>query len=1210
MSDAQPQPGQFHPAQPDYSRSPCPALNTLANHGILPRDGKLITAEMLVKAVKATFNIDPSTLIDTVFPVKSAACVRKADQVNADGVDCINLADLAMHSAHSLEHDVSLTRNDKFFGDNAAPVKELVEALISESTDGDVVSAADLTRHRLNRYNHSKQHNPEFSYDLRQTTVATFEATVALNVLGRDGKIPIDHVRSFFLHERIPDNWVKPAQEVSIFWSEVETAELMAKWAWALTFNTNAKPAEQLPDETRSFDLVEFKTDQVENHIIPANSSNVDARVPSIWHGVFYTDGNPLPDETCSIANGTWHEAENAYYIPVYGPGVWGFDDNLAGRALYHAAKMVQLNYKIQFDAQTGIASFHGIVGLGTDHHHTTTELPSWFGDFTAIPTENPNIFIRRTLLAGRETVYRLVRIVNGDGSRTPEYESIYLNRLNNDVVPDLPGSEGKSSKTKLRGTQLVARVSRGDSDLAEFLVQITTKQQFHGMKSAEMEIIVYHSETLGPDAKVVKSDPIPLAKTTSSSLENRTGALTKSVNEYEVPELGMRKLGHIHAISFNVQGGLFKEWYIESINLKKSEGAKGHTNWYFPSYSWVTAGETRIFFNGGITALGSSVPDQIKALREEDLTRMRKLYSPKLFIPGLPVAIAGNFDDLCQDEKYNAGHFLGLRKVEKLGLKDGFLSIRRTLKSLKDVEQLYVINSRPDIIDSWRDDAVFGRQIVAGINPMVVTAISNNPQVFPPANFKDVTIAGLSTVPVLAGKDVAQEIQHGRFTIVDYKPMLTPFIRKADTLAEMPNGGTVCAPVGIFYHDVETSKIYCVAIQLEEGGEVFHPTEMEPKVYSKPEEKTWLASKFQDLSTSFTSLVSFNKAHKEVAGSETNNHDLTWLLVKMWFSLADAHVHELSVHLFKSHLCIEPFAVATMRQLSQNHPIFKLLRPHTIGTMQINVEGHEIFLGLLADIFSIGDKIIDFFKHIYSSWDFSVDMNPIRDLEARGFGEGSQSSLMLPGQFPWAEDTRDLHKVVKTHVTRYVDMFYTTDDIVAADAELQAWIKDCHSYHLNNKGLASDLKSKSQLVEILTNVIWTASAQHSSINYPQYDYYSYPPNRSGKSQMSLPKARSDPIVTESTLAEFLPPISEMELAINTVQILATYEAEDVFLGERGSDYFGPDADAPVGLLNQFQAELAVYNERVKERNRTLPGRKENPYEWLLSTKVVNSTKV
>ncbi|KAI8830272.1 lipoxygenase [Chytriomyces cf. hyalinus JEL632] len=207
---------------------------------------------------------------------------------------------------------------------------------------------------------------------------------------------------------------------------------------------------------------------------------------------------------------------------------------------------------------------------------------------------------------------------------------------------------------------------------------------------------------------------------------------------------------------------------------------------------------------------------------------------------------------------------------------------------------------------------------------------------------------------------------------------------------------------------------------------------------------------------------------------------------------------------------------------------------------------------------------------------------------------------------WPWAEDTRDFHKVVITHVTRYVDMFYTTDDIAAADAELQAWIKDCHSYHLNNQGLASELKSKSQKRPFSHFI---HHSEHSSINYPQYDYYSYPPSRSGKSQMSLPKARSDPTVTESTLAEFFPPISEMELAINTVQILATYEAEDVFLGERGNDYFGPDADAPVGVLNHVQADLAVYNERVKQRNRTLPGRKENPYEWLLSTNVVN-TKV
>ncbi len=37
---------------PNDSRSPCPALNALANHGYLPRDGKDITPEVLQRAVQ------------------------------------------------------------------------------------------------------------------------------------------------------------------------------------------------------------------------------------------------------------------------------------------------------------------------------------------------------------------------------------------------------------------------------------------------------------------------------------------------------------------------------------------------------------------------------------------------------------------------------------------------------------------------------------------------------------------------------------------------------------------------------------------------------------------------------------------------------------------------------------------------------------------------------------------------------------------------------------------------------------------------------------------------------------------------------------------------------------------------------------------------------------------------------------------------------
>ncbi|KAF1787503.1 Chloroperoxidase [Phytophthora cactorum] len=38
-------------------RSPCPALNSLANHGYLPRDGKALTPQMIREAVMDVYNL-------------------------------------------------------------------------------------------------------------------------------------------------------------------------------------------------------------------------------------------------------------------------------------------------------------------------------------------------------------------------------------------------------------------------------------------------------------------------------------------------------------------------------------------------------------------------------------------------------------------------------------------------------------------------------------------------------------------------------------------------------------------------------------------------------------------------------------------------------------------------------------------------------------------------------------------------------------------------------------------------------------------------------------------------------------------------------------------------------------------------------------------------------------------------------------------------
>ena len=46
---------------------------------------------------------------------------------------------------------------------------------------------------------------------------------------------------------------------------------------------------------------------------------------------------------------------------------------------------------------------------------------------------------------------------------------------------------------------------------------------------------------------------------------------------------------------------------------------------------------------------------------------------------------------------------------------------------------------------------------------------------------------------------------------------------------------------------------------------------------------------------------------------------------------------HELISHLGRTHLLIEPFAVATKRVLPKSHPVSLVLLPHFVGTILIN---------------------------------------------------------------------------------------------------------------------------------------------------------------------------------------------------------------------------------------------------------------------------------
>lgn len=228
--------GEYAPAPPGASRSPCPALNALANHGYFPRDGRNVHVEEVASGLREIgLSIPFSTLLaNPIFqemhpaagnnaaaqppkPLlsKVAAAVtnpwslfagfsfRRPGQVDAAGKPVLNLDQLALHNR--VEHDVSLTRTDFYQGDNVKMQPDMVRDLLASSSDGGkTLTMADLAALRKRRIERQKEVNPEILYKDGQHTVACAEMALILNVLGDGEKVPCDYVRSLFLEERLP----------------------------------------------------------------------------------------------------------------------------------------------------------------------------------------------------------------------------------------------------------------------------------------------------------------------------------------------------------------------------------------------------------------------------------------------------------------------------------------------------------------------------------------------------------------------------------------------------------------------------------------------------------------------------------------------------------------------------------------------------------------------------------------------------------------------------------------------------------------------------------------------------------------------------------------------------------------------------------------------------------------------------------------------
>ncbi|POS81345.1 hypothetical protein DHEL01_v200275 [Diaporthe helianthi] len=172
-----------HPFQapgPTDQRGPCPGLNTLANHGYLPRNG-IVTIGQINSATAEVFNMgaDLSTLLATGGAIDGGDILSQ--QMSIGGPDKrVGLLNGALNdifgtpSGISGHGDASATRNDFYLnGDNISFQPELFKQLHQQALarGNGTYNVAAVKEHFKTRYAASKAANSQFYFNVPSAAV-------------------------------------------------------------------------------------------------------------------------------------------------------------------------------------------------------------------------------------------------------------------------------------------------------------------------------------------------------------------------------------------------------------------------------------------------------------------------------------------------------------------------------------------------------------------------------------------------------------------------------------------------------------------------------------------------------------------------------------------------------------------------------------------------------------------------------------------------------------------------------------------------------------------------------------------------------------------------------------------------------------------------------------------------------------------------------
>ncbi|KAL3728289.1 hypothetical protein ACJRO7_032958 [Eucalyptus globulus] len=486
----------------------------------------------------------------------------------------------------------------------------------------------------------------------------------------------------------------------------------------------------------------------------------------------------------------------------------------------------------------------------------------------------------------------------------------------------------------------------------------------------------------------------------------------------------------------------------------------------------------------------------------------------------------------------------------------------------------------------AWSTDEEFAREMLAGVDPVLICCLQEFPckSKLNPENNPDMRVYIEEN---LSGRTLDEAIKEKKLFILDHYDTLMPFLRGINTTSTKTYA---------------TRTLLC----LKEDG-TLKPLAIE-LILPHPD-----GDEFGEISEVY-------KPAKD--GIEAT----LWDLAKAYVSVNDSGYHQLISHWLKTHAIIEPFIIATNRQLSVLHPIHKLLHPHFRDTMSINGFARQILIsagGALEMTVFPAKFSLEMSCAAYKDWVFPEQALPA-DLIKRGMAVEDANSRhglrLVIEDYPFAVDGLEIWSAIETWVRDYCSFYYKNDEMVQEDTELQSWWKELREVghgDLKDKPWWPKMQSLDELIQTCTIIIWVASALHAAINFGQYPFGGYPPNRPAMSRRLIPEEGTpeyEELETnrEKALLKTITPQILSLLGISLVEILSTHSPDEVYLGQRDTAEWTSD-EAPLQAFDKFgkrleEIEQGITDMNSDERLRNRAGLVRMPYTLLYPSSEVGLT--